>query len=209
MTKKTPYFISIAIIFCSSVMASTNNVLLGEARAKISECRRILSNNPRYTDEYILEFGFPASVDSSMRDLGYWASTNSDFVCQNFNLISTNDIDRMLVLYSESIIDEPSYMTFLNKNVDLTLAGTISTNELYYFQFWRKIPARGHLIALQYDQPGVSNIVYKLMTCTGQTNYYSSVLSGAMKKEIEEWILDNQPFSNQTNTTYTSSEVSP
>ena len=208
MTKKISYFILSAIIFCSPVMASTNDVLLGEAQAKISECRRILSSNPRHTDEYILEFGFPASIDSPMHNLGYWASTHSDFVCQNFNQISTNAIDRILILYAESIIDESSYMTFLNKNVDLALAGTISTNELYYFQFWRKVPARGHLIALRYDQPGVSNVAYKLMTCTGQTNYYSSVLSGAMKKEIEEWILDNQPFSNQTNANHTTSEVS-
>ena len=49
------------------------------------------------------------------------------------------------------------------------------------------------MLAAQYDKPGVSNIVLRLMAYTGETNKYEKVLSGEAKTEyleLEQFMAD-------------------
>ncbi len=170
-------------------IAATNAELLRQVREKISMCRTLIIDRGERTERYVKEFGMPNDEAGYFKDLGLWASNHLDFVCQNFNQISTNSLERTILLYAESSVSDECYITFLDQNTNLAIAGILSADELTWYQKGRRNYRVNNLIALWYDHSGVSNIIQKLMDYTGKTNYYSRVLSGEMKREVEEWIL--------------------
>ena len=179
----------ILILIHNIALASVDSELLREVQGKINTCKSLLSTNPRYTERYVKEFGMPDDKAGHFKDLGLWAYNHLDFVCQNFNQISTNSLDRTILLYAEALAGEEAYMIFLDHNVDLAIAGILSADEFDWYWHGRRSFRIVNLVALWYNRPGVSNIVQKLMDYTGRTNYYSRVLSGEEKVEVEEWIL--------------------
>ena len=170
-------------------IAETNAELLQQVRGKISTCRTLITDRGEITERYVKEFGMPDDKAGHFKDLGLWASNHLDFVCQNFNQISTNSLDRTILLYAEASAGEEAYMMFLDHNVDLAIAGILSADEFDWYRCGRRSFRIVNLVALWYNRPGVSNIVQKLMNYTGRTNYYSRILSGERKSEVEGWIL--------------------
>ena len=75
------------------------------------------------------------------------------------------------------------YLDCLSRNVDLAIAGVITADDLEWYMRGHRTRRLTYMLAAQYDRPGVSNIVLRLMSYTGETNKYEKVLNGEAKTE--------------------------
>ena len=186
--------ISKVAFFVSALMLSTagigdevcsNAVML--ARAKLDDCLAVLPTDFTGTAEYMMEFGMCDELPSPEIELGMFVSNNVDVVYSNLSTIATNIVERRLLLASAWWLGDDYYLDCLSRNVDLAVAGTISANDLRWYMRGHRTRRLTYLLASQYDRPGVSNIVLRLMTYTGETNKYEKVLSGEAKAEYLEF----------------------
>ena len=154
---------------------------------KITNCIVGLPNDGSGTPEQMMESGLPANLIASERLLGAFVSNNIEVVYSNFSAAATNLTERRILLVSAWWLGDDYYLDCLSRNVDLAVAGTISANDLRWYMRGHRTRRLTYLLASQYDRPGVSNIVLRLMTYTGETNKYEKVLSGEAKAEYLEF----------------------
>ena len=69
----------------------------------------------------------------------------------------------------------------------MAISGDIAADDLRWFMKGHRTRRLSYILADRYDSPGVSNIVLRLMTYTGETNKYEKVLSGEAKAEYLEF----------------------
>lgn len=132
---------------------------------------------------YMMEFGLPNVIKPSLQTLGMSISNCIETAYGSFSQVATNETERFMFLASAWRLGDAYYLDCLSRNVDLALAGEISSSELQWFMRGHRNRHLGNILAMQYDRPGVSNIVQRLMAYTGETNKYEKVLSGEAKAE--------------------------
>ena len=120
-------------------------------------------------------------------ELGRSVSNNIDVVYSNFLAVSTNIVERRLLLASAWRLGDDHYLDCLSRNVDLAIGGVITSEDLEWYMRGHRTRHLTYLLASQYDRPGVSNIVLRLIAYTGETNKYEKVLSGEAKAEYLEF----------------------
>lgn len=165
--------------------ASSNAVF--SVRAKLCDCVASLPDGDRGTPEYMMEFGMPDGMRDKEMELGMLVSNNIEVVYSNFSAIAITKTDRSLLLASAWRIGDGYYLDCLSRNVDLAISGTISADDLRWYMKGHRTRRLSYILAAQYDRPGVSNIVHRLITYTGETNKYEKVLSGEAKVEYLEF----------------------
>ena len=118
--------------------------------------------------------------------LGAFVSNNIEVVYSNFSVAATNLAERRILLASAWWLGDDYYLDCLSRNVDLAISGVISRDDLKWYMTGDRTRDWSYMLADQYDRPGVSNIVLRLMSYTGETNKYEKVLSGKAKAEYSE-----------------------
>ena len=161
------------------------NVLLS-LKMKITNCIVGLPNDGSSTPERMMESGLPANLIASERLLGAFVSNNIEVVYSNFSAAATNLTERRILLASAWWLGDDYYFDCLSRNVDLAISGVISRDDLKWYMTGDRTRDWSYMLADQYDRPGVSNIVLRLMSYTGETNKYENVLSGKTKAEYSE-----------------------
>ena len=156
-------------------------------RAKLQECVAALPDGNRGTPEYMMEFGMAGAVRSLTQELGTEVSNCVDAVYRDFPSVATNAIERRILLASAWRLGDDYYLDSLSRNVDLAIAGAITADDLQWFMKGHRTRRLTYILAAQYDRPGVSNIVHRLLAYTGETNKYEKVFSGEAKLEYIEF----------------------
>ena len=167
--------------------AECPNGNVAQVRAILQECVAALPAGDYGTPEHMMEFGMVGSVKNLLPGLGAAVSNNIASVYQNFLGVATNTVERRLLLASSWRLGDDYYLDCLSRNVDLAIAGTITADDLRWYMRGHRTRRLTYLLASQYDRPGVSNIVLRLMSYTGETNKYTKVLSGEAKVEYLEF----------------------
>ena len=152
-------------------------------RTKIDNCVAALPNNCRGDPGYMREFGMPGELRQPEIELGMSVSNNIESVYMNFSVLATNLVERRLLLASTWRLGDDFYLDCLSRNVDLAIAGVITADDLEWYMRGHRTRRLTYMLAAQYDRPGVSNIVLRLMSYTGETNKYEKVLNGEAKTE--------------------------
>ena len=156
-------------------------------RAKLQECVATLPAGNRGLPEYMMEFGMADRMLVPEAELGQLVSNHVDMVYSNFSAIASTSAEKMLFLASAWRLGDDYYLNSLSRNVDLAIDGKISADELRWYMKGHRTRRLTYILAAQYDRPGVSNIVLRLMSFTGETNKYEKVLSGEAKLEYIEF----------------------
>lgn len=177
------------LMFCDEV---SSNIVLS-VRGKVDNCVAVLPSWPRGCPNYMREFGMPSELKLPENELGISVSNNIDVVYTNFSILATNIVERRLLLASAWRLGDDFYLDCLSRNVDLAIAGVITAEDLEWYMRGHRTRRLTYILAAQYDKPGVSNIVQRLIAYTGETNKYEKVLSGEAKVrylELEQYMAD-------------------
>ena len=169
--------------FCDG---ATSNIL-SFVRMKVDNCIAALPDDGRGDPSYMREFGMPGELKLPENELGISVSNNINVVYGNFSILATNVVERRLLLASAWRLGDDFYLDCLSRNVDLAIAGVITAEDLEWYMRGHRTRSLTYMLAAQYDRPGVSNIVLRLMSYTGETNKYEKVLSGEAKTEYLEF----------------------
>ena len=169
---------------------------------RLASCVSALPNGDRGCPAYMMEFGVPDGMMASETELGLLVSNHIEVVYSNFSAIATTKVEKMLLLASAWRLGDDYYLNCLSRNVDLAISGDIAADDLRWFMKGHRTRRLSYILADRYDSPGVSNIVLRLMTYTGETNKYEKVLSGAAKAEyleFEQFMADGpeSPLQNE------------
>ena len=170
-----------------SLCVETVSNVVSSVREKIDNCVAALPKGPRGCPGYMREFGMPDELFDFELELGRSVSNNIDVVYSNFLAVSTNIVERRLLLASAWRLGDDHYLDCLSRNVDLAIGGVITSEDLEWYMRGHRTRHLTYLLASQYDRPGVSNIVLRLIAYTGETNKYEIVLSGEAKAEYLEF----------------------
>ncbi len=165
--------------YCDGAASNAVSVV----RTKIDNCVAALPNNCRGDPGYMREFGMPGELRQPEIELGMSVSNNIESVYMNFSVLATNLVERRLLLASTWRLGDDFYLDCLSRNVDLAIAGVITADDLEWYMRGHRTRRLTYMLAAQYDRPGVSNIVLRLMSYTGETNKYEKVLNGEAKTE--------------------------
>ena len=165
--------------YCDGAASNVVSVV----RTKIDNCVAALPNNCRGDPGYMREFGMPGELRQPEIELGMSVSNNIESVYMNFSVLATNLVERRLLLASTWRLGDDFYLDCLSRNVDLAIAGVITADDLEWYMRGHRTRRLTYMLAAQYDRPGVSNIVLRLMSYTGETNKYEKVLNGEAKTE--------------------------
>ena len=160
-------------------VADTNGVL--QVRSAIAAVVNVLPSRRCGTCTYLKEFGFRKREFAEYRNLATAVSNNYAIVFSNFGSCATNDLERMVLLSAGWAYDDDYYMKWYSNLLDAAEAGVVSRAEVKWFNEGSGNERRMNLLAIKYDEPGVSNIVYKLQNVTGDTNLCRRILSGESK----------------------------
>ena len=165
--------------YCDGAASNAVSVV----RTKIDNCVAALPNNCRGDPGYMREFGMPGELRQPEIELGMSVSNNIESAYMNFSVLATNLVERRLLLASTWRLGDDFYLDCLSRNVDLAIAGVITADDLEWYMRGHRTRRLTYMLAAQYDRPGVSNIVLRLMSYTGETNKYEKVLNGEAKTE--------------------------
>ena len=188
----TVFAVSMSLSHLAICDDSGSNVVLAVS-AKLSECVALLPAGKRGLPEYMREFGLADRMIVPETELGQLVSNQVDVVYSNFSAIASSSLGKMLFLASAWRLGDDYYLNCLSRNVDLAIDGTISADELRWYLKGHRTRRLTYILAAQYDRPGVSNIVHRLIAYTGETNKYEKVLSGEAKAEyleLEQFMAD-------------------
>lgn len=193
----------VTIVCFASRIALCGNVVsnaVAAVGAKLDSCVSGLPSGERCRPSYMMEFGMPDAIMASETELGLLVSNNIEVVYSNFSAIATTKVERMLLLASAWRLGDDYYLDCLSRNVDIAIAGSISADELRWFMKGHRTRRLTYILDAQYDRPGISNIVCKLISYTGETNKYQKVLSGEAKVEyleFEQFMTEGPESSHQ------------
>ena len=171
------------IAICDDAFSNVVNAV----SAKLDSCVSGLPSGDRGSPASMMEFGMPDGIVAPESELGLLVSNHIEVVYSNFSAIAATKTKKMLLLASSWRLGDDCYLDCLSRNVDLAIAGTITADDLRWYMRGHRTRRLTYLLASQYDRPGVSNIVLRLMAYTGETNKYTKVLSGEAKVEYLEF----------------------
>ncbi len=162
--------------------------IVSQTRAAVSSVVSALPDGRRGSPEYIREFGFPLKRHQEYRRLVGIVSNNQETVCENFGVCATNELSRMSLLAAWWGGDDALYVSGLSRCLDMAMAGVVTREELDWYRRGHFNIRRGNILALRYDEPGMSNLVLRLHGFTGETNVCERILSGEARVSITNYL---------------------
>ncbi len=173
------------IAICACIASSG---VVSQTRSAVLSVVSSLPEGSRGSPEYIREFGASYRRHSAYGELVGIVSNNQETVCANFDLCATNELSRMVLLSAWWGGDDGLYINGLSNTLDLAISGTVTREDLDWYRMGHLSVRRGNILALQYDEPGVSNLVARLYGFTGETNICNRILSGEARISITNYL---------------------
>ena len=136
---------------------------------------------------YIREFGFKYLNNTNYLMLAAIVSNENDYVFANFQRCATNEASRLMLLSSGWAYDAAYFLHCFSNVLILAENSIVSNDEFEWFRMANRRADLLEALPLQYDLPGVSNLVMRMQQCTGETNYCQRILSGQAKMDVLEW----------------------
>ena len=120
------------------------------------------------------------------------SAVSNDFiqVFSNFNECATNYISRLVLLSSAWAYDQNYYFQSLSNALELASQNVITAKEFKWVRTMSDNIEFLSYLSNEYMKPSVSNLVVKMMSVTGETNYCHRILSGEAKRDVQK-ILDS------------------
>ena len=100
------------------------------------------------------------------------------------------DVRRLLILSSGWGYDDDYFLKGFANNLDLLDSKIVTQDEVRWYLEGSRNERRMNLLALNYNRPGVSNIVLRYASIIGDTNFCQRVLSGEAKRSFEEYMSE-------------------
>ena len=179
---------SICMLAC--VGLSRSDDIVSQVRSSVSSVVSGLPAGRRGSKAYIREFGVPLKRIAAYQELAGIVSNNQDSVCANFSACATNDLARMVLLAAWWGGDDDLYVSGLSRGLDLAVNGIVPRDELDWYRRGHFDVRRANILALQYDAPGMSNLVSRLCSFTGETNDCARILSGEARASITNYLWE-------------------
>jgi len=175
-----------SFVFCVSQLLADD--VVSQVMSSVSTVVMSLPAGRRGTPEYMREFGFPLMRHMAYRELVGVVSNNQGIVCANFGSCATNELSRMVLLAAWWGGDENLYIDGLSRSLDLAMDGVVTRNEFDWYRKGHRNVRRGNILALRYDEPGMSNLVMRLYGYTGESNACQRVLSGEGCRTVSNYL---------------------
>lgn len=158
------------------------------ARSAVENVVSELRDSGLDSQSYLMEFGFKYRQSVAYPVLASSVSNNVALVWDNFSTIATNELSRLILLSSGWAYDDGHYLSCYSNVLDLVERGVVSARELEWYVQGSRNERRANLLALRFADPGVSNLIERTLSCTGETNYWGRALSGEIKQALEaQW----------------------
>lgn len=176
----------IALFVGGFVLHASTNVPVSVVRSCIATIvNDSLTNEEREDASRIFEFGFLATGTPAHTNLALTVSNREDQVLHNMSPLTTNEVERLVLLSAGWSLGEEYYFDFYKKVVDAAYLGFVSREELEWYGCAHHNSDWAACLALRFQQPGVSNVVDKYECVTGQTNYCDRIRTGQARQEYE------------------------
>ena len=180
--------LTIGVFILACVGMTCADDIVSQVCSSVSSVVSALPAGRRGSPSYIREFGVPLKQQLEYQCLVGIVSNNQDSVCSNFNACATNELSRMLLLSAWWGGDDDLYISGLSRSLDLAMNGIVTRDELDWYRRGHFNVRRANMLALRYDEPGISNLVSRLYGFTGETNVYLRVLSGEARISITNYL---------------------
>ena len=176
------------VFILACVVVACADDIVSQVCSSVSSVVSALPTGRRGSPSYIREFGVPLKQCAGYQGLVSIVSDNQDLVCTNFSLCATNELSRMVLLSAWWGGDDDLYISGLSRSLDLAMNGAITRDELDWYRRGHFNVRRANILALRYDEPGISNLVSRLYGFTGETNACLRVLSGEARISITNYL---------------------
>ena len=178
------FSILLASLFLDCSAWATSEGLVSRVRSVLTDVAAAMPDGRRRTPEYLYEFGYKYKSNPHYLSLSTIVSNNLETVGSNFEACATNELNRLLLLSTAWAFDGDYYLQCLSNDLELVDAGILSKREfLWTRRASRNVSLLG-FIPLNYNCPGVSNLVLRMQQVTGDTNYCQRILSGAARVDV-------------------------
>ena len=177
---------SVIIMIC--VGLSFADDIISQVRSSVASVISALPEGRRGSPEYIREFGVPLKNSSAYHELVGVVSNNQETVCAGFSSCATNELSRMVLLAAWWGGDDALFLSGLSHCLDMAINGVVTRRELDWYRMGHFDVRRGNMLALKYDEPGMSNLVSRLYGFTGETNTCRRILSGEARISITNYL---------------------
>ncbi len=183
-----PIFIIVIILQIISANAETGtNVVLQAVRTAmgvyISE-----SMPPDQRDaQLVRHIGMFNWETQSYTNLALTVSNSLDIVVRNLDVCATNQFEKYVVMGTGWIFGDNYYLMMFDKLLDRVAAGQLTLDDLRWFNSGHHSEFMLNTLARKFDLPIVSNILDKIESAGGDTNYCNRVRSGEAKRVYDEF----------------------
>ena len=162
--------------------------IIAQVRTSVSAVVSALPEGRRGSPEYMFEFGFPLKRSPAYKELVGIVSNNQDVICANFAGCATNAQARMSLLAAWWGGDEDLYISGLARSLDLAVSGALTRKEFDWYRKGHRNIRRGNLLALRFNEPGMSNLASRVYGYTGEMNSYRRIVSGEACGSISNFL---------------------
>lgn len=179
------------VVACwGGMMVAQTNDVVADVRMSVSTVVSSLPNGTADTVDRLRNFGVHAKHLRGYQNLVEAVSNNQDIVWSNFNLCATNELSRMMLLAAWWGGDDQLYLNGLSRSLDMAVSGTLTREEVDWYRSGHRNERRGNILALRYDEPGVSNLVMRYYGFMGETNACQRILSGEARRTLLRYFED-------------------
>jgi len=162
--------------------------VVANVRSAVSTVVSELPDGNAGTVDYLRNFGIRTRSLQGYQHLVAAVSNNSDAVCSNFNACATNEISRLVLLTAWWGGNDSLYLDGLSRSLDLAIDGTLSREDIDWYRTGHRNERRGNILALRYDEPGITNLVLRYYGYMGETNNCNRILSGEAKRTLLRYL---------------------
>jgi hypothetical protein len=159
-------------------------------RTSVSNVIQAISQGRRSMVEYVMEFGYQYYKNPHYKSMSSVVSNNFEEVFSNFDRYAPDSISRLVLLSSAWAYDQNYYFQSLSNALELASQNVITAKEFKWVRTMSDNIEFLSYLSNEYMKPSVSNLVVKMMSVTGETNYCHRILSGEAKRDVQK-ILDS------------------
>jgi len=184
-----------ALLAGGTAWGSSN--IVSDVRYALDGVTAAMPDDRRKTADYLYEFGYKYRSNPHYMTLATIVSNDLQAVNAVFSVCATNELDRLILLSTAWAFGDDYYLNCISNDLELVHAGVLSRRE---FLWVRKGSRSTHLLGLipmEYNRPGISNLVARMQQVIGETNYCQRILSGEARTDVINYIESMSGASNE------------
>lgn len=184
--------LKVCVLFLLTTICAISAYCDGDVgiRTSVSNVIQAISQGRRSMVEYVMEFGYQYYKNPYYKSMSSAVSNNFEEVFSNFDRYAPDSISRLVLLSSAWAYDQNYYFQSLSNALELASQNVITAKEFKWVRTMSDNIEFLSYLSNEYMKPSVSNLVVKMMSVTGETNYCHRILSGEAKRDVQK-ILDS------------------